>query len=68
MRISAMTDEIAGIKVKIPKGYTPDENGVYVNHHGVEYGLVVYGHGQDAVVYLETVYSKNNRMIKLEKI
>lgn len=63
-----MTANFFGITVKIPKGYTLDSNGFYINRHGVEYALVQYGRGEDAVICLETVYSKHVRTIELEKV
>lgn len=63
-----MVAEFDGIKVKIPNGYVHCGNGIYMNGHGVEYGLVSYGRGKDAVICLETIYSKHTRTIKLEKV
>ena len=56
-----------GVEVKIPKGYTLDSEGNYINNHGVEYALVEYGFGEDTVICLETIYSKHVRTIVLEK-
>ena len=63
-----MTATFGGMKVIIPKGYTLDSNGFYINAHGVEYALVQYGRGEDATICLETVYSKHVRTIPLEKV
>ncbi len=63
-----MIAEFKGVKVKIPKGYRgPDENGLYMNGHGVEYALVRYGSGESACICLETVYSKHVRTVVLEE-
>ena len=63
-----MIAEFEGIKVRIPKGYTLDSMGFYVNGHGVEYALVSYGRGENAVICLETIYSKYVRTIELERV
>ena len=56
-------------KVKLPMGYTgPNENGYYVNGHGVEYTIVSYGQGENEVVCLETVYSRHIRTVELERV
>ena len=54
-----------GTKLRIPKGYRPDpeDADVFVNGHGVEYGVVEYGKG---IYCLETIYSKYVRTIELE--
>ena len=58
-----------GINVKIPKGYKgPDEDGLYMNGHGVQYALVQYGFGESAEICLETVYSKHIRTVTLERV
>jgi len=61
-----MTAVFDGTRVKIPKGYTLSSNGNYVNGHGVEYQLAAYGRGEEAVICLETIYSKHTRTIVLE--
>lgn len=62
-----MTAVFDGITVKIPKGYNgPNENGYYMNGHGVEYALVRYGWKDDVTICLETVYSKHVRSVELE--
>lgn len=63
-----MIAELDGIKVRIPKGYTLDGMGFYVNGHWVEYALVSYGRGENAVICLETIYSKHIRTIELERV
>ncbi len=63
-----MTAEFDGVKVKIPRGYRgPDESGLYMNSHGVQYVLVSYGSGENSCVCLETVYSKHVRTVELER-
>lgn len=63
-----MTAEFNGIKVKIPRGYNgPDENGFYMNGHGVEYAIVSYGSGEDMEICLETVYSDHVRTVPLKR-
>lgn len=62
-----MTASFNGIQVKIPKGYTFDGEEFYINGHGVEYALVQYGLGDDAVICLETVYSKHVRTVPLDR-
>ena len=62
-----MTVCFEGMKVQIPKGYAMTEDGTFMNGHGVEYGLVSYGKGKDAVICLETIYSKHTRTVVLEK-
>lgn len=58
-----------GKMIEIPKGYKgPDEYGLYKNGHGVEYALVQYGHGEDAEVCLETVYSRHVRTVRLKVV
>ena len=61
-----MVAEFNGLLFKIPKGYRPTEDGLFVNGLGVEYALVQYGHGDESTVCLETVYSKHTRTIPLE--
>ena len=62
-----MVAEFNGLLVKIPKGYRgPNEDGFYMNGHGVEYALVQYGQGDELTICLETVYSKHVRTIPLE--
>lgn len=62
-----MIAEFDGIKVKIPRGYHPTENGTYMNGHGVEYALVAYGWKESQVICLETVYGyRHTRTIELE--
>ena len=61
-----MVAEFNGLLVKIPKGYRPAEDGLYVDGHGVEYALVQYGSGDDLTICLETVYSKHVRTVPLE--
>ena len=64
-----MTATFNGKTVKIPNGYRgPDADGFYMNGHGVEYALVQYGRGEDAVICLETVYSRHTRTIELEEV
>jgi hypothetical protein len=63
-----MTAEFEGTKVKIPKGYTLDSYGYYMDRHGVEYALVEYGWKDERVICLETVYSKHVRTVPLEKV
>lgn len=64
-----MTAEFNGIKVKIPRGYNgPNEDGFYMNGHGVEYALVSYGSGEDKEICLETVYSDHVRTVPLERV
>lgn len=64
-----MTATFKGKTVKIPKGYNgPDENGFYVDGHGVEYALVQYGSGEDSVICLETVFSRRTLAIGLEEV
>lgn len=63
-----MTAEFEGVKVRIPNGYTPDGDGVYVDGHGVEYGIFQYNMGDEAVIVLETIYSKHMRTIVLEVV
>ncbi len=62
-----MTVDFEGMKIKVPNGYAMTEDGTFVNGHGVEYGLVSYGRGKDAVICLETIYSKHTRTVVLEK-
>ena len=52
-----------GTKLRIPKGYHETEEGVFINGHGVEYGVVEYGKG---IYCLETIYSKYVRTVELE--
>lgn len=62
-----MIAEFNGIKVKIPKWYNgPDQNGFYMDRHGVEYALVSYGSGEDKEICLETVYSDHVRTVPLK--
>lgn len=63
-----MIAEFDGIKVIIPKGYSKNEYGFYMDGHGVEYTLVSYGNGDDAEICLETVYSKHVRIIPLKRV
>ncbi|MDD5952483.1 MAG: hypothetical protein PUC32_02335 [Oscillospiraceae bacterium] len=64
-----MTTTFNGKTVKIPRGYNgPDENGFYMNGHGIEYALVQYGWKDDAVICLEPVYSKHRRIVELEEV
>ena len=63
-----MIAEFNGIKVKIPKGYMLDSNGLYINGHGVEYALVQYGNDDETMICLETVYSRHVRTILLKKV
>lgn len=63
-----MIADVFGIKVKIPKGYTHDSNGFFINGHGVEYAPVEYGRGENSVIVLEPVYSKYGRVVELEKV
>lgn len=63
-----MTADFFGIKVQIPKGYTKNSDGNYINGHGVEYALVQYGRGEGSVICLETIYSKHVRTVKLETV
>jgi len=56
-----------GIQVEIPKGYTLDSEGNYINGHGVEYALVQYGRGDNATICLETIYSRHIRTIELKR-
>lgn len=56
-----------GITVKIPKGYTLDSEGFYINGHGVEYALVQYGKDDESTICLETVYSRHVRTIPLDR-
>lgn len=64
-----MTATFNGKTVKIPKGYKgPNEDGFYMTGHGVEYALVSYGNGEDAVICLETVYSRHVRTVELEEV
>lgn len=66
---NATTATFKGRTVKIPKGYRgPDEDGFYMNGHGVQYALVQYGFGEGSVICLETVYSKHVRTIELEEV
>ena len=62
-----MIVEFEGVKVRIPRGYARTEDGTFVNGHGVEYGIVVYGRGSETIICLETIYSKHVRTIRLEK-
>jgi len=63
-----MTTEFNGIRIKIPRGYNgPDENGLYMNGHGVEYALVSYGDGECKEICLETVYSDHVRTVLLKR-
>lgn len=58
-----------GKVVLIPKGYSAsDEDGIYINGHGVEYALVRYGSGDEAVICLETVYARHVRTVELEEV
>lgn len=63
-----MKTEVFGVTVKIPKGYTLDSNGLFINGHGVEYAPAEYGRGKDSTIVLEPVYSKHGRIIELEKV
>ena len=64
-----MTATFNGKTVKIPRGYHgPNEDGFYMNGHGVEYALVQYGWKEDAVICLETVYAKHTRTLELEEV
>lgn len=64
-----MTATFNGKVFKIPRGYKgPNEDGFYTNGHGVEYALVQYGRGEEAVVCLETVYSRYVRTVELEEV
>ncbi len=64
-----MTATFNGKVFKIPRGYKgPNEDGFYTNGHGVEYALVQYGRGEEAVVCLETVYSRHVRTVELEEV
>lgn len=63
-----MTANFFGTTVEIPRGYTLDSEGNYINGHGVEYALVQYGRGEDAVICLETIYSRHVRTIELKKV
>lgn len=66
---NATTATFKGRTVKIPKGYRgPDEDGFYMNGHGVQYALVQYGFGEGSVICLETVYSKHVQTIELEEV
>lgn len=56
-----------GMQVQIPKGYTLDSEGNYINGHGVEYALVQYGRGEEATICLETIYSRHVRTIELKR-
>ena len=58
--------DFEGMKVSIPKGYIMTEDGTFMNGHGVEYGLVVYGAGECITVCLETIYSKHVRTVEVE--
>lgn len=60
-----MVIEFCGIKVKIPKGYTQNSEGFFVDRHGVEYALVKYGADDAATICLETIYSKHVRTVML---
>lgn len=60
--------EAFGKTVIIPNGYSgPDEDGEYIDGHGVSYALVKYGSGEDAVICLETVYSRHVRTVELKE-
>ena len=63
-----MTADFFGIKVKIPSGYVPDDDGIYIDRHGIEYELVQYGRGEEAIIVLETIYSKHMKTIVLEVV
>jgi hypothetical protein len=58
-----------GVKVRIPKGYhETDVTGLYVNNHGVEYGIIKYGRDAEAGYYLEAISDTYSRMVKCEVI
>lgn len=65
-----MTALFDGIKVKIPKGFRDCGDGIYINGHGVEYGIVSYSWGkdEDETICLETICSKHVRTIVLERV
>ena len=63
-----MIVDFEGMKIRIPRGYTKTEDGTFMNGHGVEYGLVIYGAGDCITVCLETIYSKHVRTIEVEAV
>lgn len=63
-----MIVDFDGIKVRIPRGYTQTEIGTFMNGHGVEYALVLYGWKDCVTVCLETIYSKHVRTIEVETV
>lgn len=63
-----MIAEFDGIKVKIPRGYTPIGNGIYMDGHGVEYGLVQYGRDKDDPIYLEAISDRYDRRVPVKRV
>lgn len=64
----AMTVDFFGTKVRIPKGFAMQPDGVFIRNTGYEYGLVQYNDGDDAVFVLEPLYNLNLRCFVCEEV
>ena len=66
--IKFTVDKDNNVKADENSKVTKTEDGTFMNGHGVEYGLVIYGAGDCITVCLETIYSKHVRTIEVEAV